>query len=289
MKKREILCTFIGTIVFSLGTWSIYNADSPLLPLLLFLGCSLITLPSKILQKTRLEIFSPPKYLPHIPIPHEPLFLAKLFVGLSYLARYGGILELCNTKIDKEYHNAVYRLGRDLIIDGYDPDYVKGFLENTMRLTRERVNDRISFLKQAGFSFTLIGLFAGLTGCAVYALRSLKGYPLSTEGMACLILMTVLCFMLGALFSLLLPCRIRNESRNIQRIQKQVATGLLSLQAGDDFCTLLLSQYAFLTVDELALLAEEPLPQELANEKTIGDYEKTRQSLRKELRDYNLL
>ena len=288
MKKANLLFIAIGISIFFLGAWGIYNFESPFLPLLLFLGSFLLTLPTGIWQKTRLEEFFATKSQPHTPIPHEPLFLARLFVALSYIARHRGILGLCESKIDKNYNNVIYHLGKNLVIDGYDHDYVKEFLENALRLMHERINAKIHFLKQSGLCLTFVGLSGGLAGAAAYALRCLNGSA-PTGGLACLILIATMFLMLGVLFFLLLPGRIRSNGRKELCIQRQVARGLQSLQSGDSYVAILLPQYAFLNMEEIAMIAEDPLPAELRDEKHIDDYENALRNLRIELHDYKLL
>jgi hypothetical protein len=196
MKKNNLLFIAIGISIFFLGAWGIYNFESPFLPLLLFWGSFLLTLPTGIWQQTRLEEFFATKSQPHTPIPHEPLFLARLFVALSYIARHRGILGLCESKIDKNYNNVIYHLGKNLVIDGYAPDYVKEFLENALRLMHEQINAKIHFLKQAGLCLTFVGLSGGLAGAAAYTLRCLKG-SIPTGGLACLILIATMFLMRG--------------------------------------------------------------------------------------------
>ena len=289
MKKATISSLVTGTILFAFGTWATYSLTSLWLPLLLFAGGSLIFLCPVFFHLQYQDELASHSSLPRRSFPHEALFLAQTFMALSFLARTSGILALINTKCDKNYDNAAYHLGKNLIIDGYDPNYVKDTLENSKRVMRERICARIRCLKQIGLAFTVTGLFAGLAGSASYILRFFAGRQISNEGIAFLLAFTAAFLMLGALFSLFLPGKVYSEGKKSQLIHRQLITGLSALQSGDSYNAILRSQYTFLSKEEASLLAKEPLPPSMKDESQGKDYERAINVIRRDLQDYELL
>lgn len=286
MKKNHVICIFVGALLFCLGAYEMYQESASWMPLLLFLGGTMIAVPTGFFEGIWREEFSAKFPIPYKPIPHESLFLARMFIALSYIARHEGILALEEAMCDKTYTNVIYRMGKDMIINGIDPDFVRENMENSMRLMCERLNTKIRYLKQIGLSFIFVGLFAGLAGGAAYAIRYLDNSIAVYEGLYVLILGVVVLLMMGALFSLLIPCKIYNAEKHSQRIKRQIILGILALQSGDSYYAILRTQYTFLSCEEASMMLENPLPLDFKDNDKIKDYDEVAQLVRKEILNY---
>ena len=286
MKKNHVICIFMGILLFCFGAYKMYREDASWMPLLLFLGGTMIAVPTGIFDRIWREEFSAKFPISYNPIPHESLFLARMFIALSYIARHQGLLALEEAMCDKTYTNVIYRMGKEMILNGFDPDYVKGNMENTMHLMCERLNTKIRYMKQIGLSFVFVGLFAGLAGGAAYTIRYLDNSIALYEGVYVLILGVVTLLMMGALFFLLIPCKIYNAEKHAQRIKRQIILGILALQNGDSYSAILRTQYTFLSSEEASMMLENPLPLEFKDNETIKNYDEVAQLVRDEILHY---
>ena len=285
MNKRLYVYILTGSSIFVAGVAGTYFLDSLWMPLIIFLGCGVLCLPTVILDNRCRETFLYVPAIRHCAIPHEQLFLARLFIGISYLARNCGILAVEENPCDKEYPNSLYHIGKNMIISGLDPKHVQDTLRNSIHTIRQKAIVKNRYLKQIGTSFLFMALFSGSAGASAYLLRSLSGQSYSLDGMALLIALTIVCFLIGALLCLILPVKLYNESYQEQQIYRQVTDGLIALQNGDSGNAILRTQFAYLSSDEAALIAKNPFPEEFKNYTDIGNYESAIQNLRDEMKN----
>ena len=288
MKKNSLYHLVAGSVLFALGIYGILCLNIPLSPILLFISAFILCIPAGIPLSHWREVLSARPAIVHDPCPHEPVFLARLFLSMSWIARNCGILALEEFMTDKKYSNSLYHMGKNMIIDGIDPDFVKDTLENVIHLTRERSEAKARYLRQIGREFAFIGIFAGFSGTCAYGLRSLYLPESPLSGLGILFALTAISFMLSALFFLLIPEKIQCNGYQTGEIQRQMLQGLLALQEGDSYTAILHKQYTFLSSEEKGMLYEEPMFPEVKKINRDGNYDAIATDIRNTMRNFGL-
>jgi len=286
--KDNILCIAAGLALLAAGTFGIYYYESPWYPALLFLGSILLCLPSGVTSRNWRDEMHNTSLAAHKLMPHESLFVARLFIGLSYIARNQGILALEDAFNDKSYANTVYKVGKNMIIDGCDPDYTRDCLNNMVTHLNECTLSRIRYMKQLALSFVFIGMTSGLIGAVPFTMRYFSGANISATGVLVLLFGTVCSLILGLLCYILIPNRIYKDVKSIQKVQRQVIKGLLSLQQGDSYNAIMRNQYTFLSAEEVEMFKESPVPLEFKEEKSGVNYDEAFRTVRKGMRDFGI-
>ncbi|MBQ7498798.1 MAG: hypothetical protein IJU00_13375, partial [Selenomonas sp.] len=182
MKKNGIYFLMAGSILFAGGIYGILGPNHVLAPALLLLGTIVACIPASTPAHNWREALAASPAVSHEPIPYEPTFIARLFLSMSWVARNCGILALESFMNDKTYANSLYHMGKNMIIDGMDPDFVSEVLGNVIHLIRERTNVKIRYLRQIGTQLCFIGLFVGMAGTFSYGFRHLSGQEISLDG-----------------------------------------------------------------------------------------------------------
>ena len=286
--KDNILCIAAGLALLAAGTFGIYYYESPWYPALLFLGSIMLCLPSGVMSRNWRDDMHDDSPAAHKLMPHESLFVARLCIGLSYIARNQGILALDEFCKDKSYSNTVYRVGVNMIMDGYDPDYTRDCLNNMTARLNECVLSRIGYMRQLALSFVFMGLASWLTGALSFTIRYFAGADIPAAGVLVLLFGTVCLLMLGLLFYILLPNKIYREGKKIQNVQRQVIKGLLSLQQGESYSAIMRNQYTFLSAEEVKMFKESPVPPEFKEEKSRVNYDEALRAARKDMRYFGI-
>lgn len=285
MKKNGIYFLMAGSILFAGGIYGILGPNHVLAPALLLLGTIVACIPASTPTHNWREALAASPAVSHEPIPYEPTFIARLFLSMSWVARNCGILALESFMNDKTYANSLYHMGKNMIIDGMDPDFVSEVLGNVIHLIRERTNVKIRYLRQIGTQLCFIGLFVGMAGTFSYGFRHLSGQEISLDGVGILFVITAISLMMSTIFLLLLPCRLKNRSYQIRQTQKQLLSGLLSLQSGESYTAILHKQYTFLSTKEKELLEQEPLFDEARKLNERGNFDSTAADIRNVLKN----
>lgn len=287
MKKHNLYYLAGGSILFAAGAYGMLSMNAFWTPILLFFAATLICIPAGIpFSYWRDTLATYPAIYP--PVSHEPVFLARLFLSMSWIARNCGILALEEFMVDKEYRNTLFHIGKQMIIDGMDPEFVKGTLENVITLTQKRTEVKVRYLQQIGRLFLFIGIFAGIFGTCVCGLRWLSTTEIVLPTLCVLLILTAICFMLGTLFFLLIPEKIQSNYYPSYEIHRQMLQGLLSLQEGDSYTAILHKQYTFLSVEERDMLYEEPMFTEVKEMNREGNYDSTVVDIRNTMREFGL-
>ncbi|SEH38642.1 hypothetical protein [Selenomonas sp. KH1T6] len=286
--KDNILCIAAGLALLAAGTFGIYCYESHWYPAILFVGSILLCLPSGVVSRCWRDEINDDAPATHKLIPHEPLFVARLFVGLSYIARNQGILALEAACNDKTYNNTIYRVGKNMIIDGYDPEYTRDCLNNMVTRLNECVLNRIRYIKQLALSFVFIGIASGLVGTVPLTMRYFAGADIPATSVLVLLFGTVCSLILGMLFYILIPNKIYRDGKKIQKVQRQVIKGLISLQEGDSYNAIMRNQYTFLSAEEVEMFKQSPVPLEFKEEKSTVNYDEALRTVRKGMRDFGI-
>jgi flagellar motor component MotA len=286
--KDNILCIAAGLTLLAAGTFGIYYCESPWYSALLFLGSILLCLPSGVASHSWRDEIHDVSPAAHKLIPHESLFVARLFIGLSYIARNQGILALEDAFNDKSYVNTVYKAGKNMIIEGYDPDYTRDCLNNMVTHLNECILSRIRYMKQLALSFVFVGIASGLAGTVPFTMRYFSGAAIPATGVLVLLFGTVCSLILGLLCYILIPNKIYRDGKSIQKVQRQVIKGLLSLQQGDSYNAIMRNQYTFLSAEEVEMFKESPVPLEFKEEKSTVNYNEALRAVRKDMRYFGI-
>lgn len=250
-----------GGILFMAGMFGILSLDAVWSPLLLCFGTALVCLQAVSPLAQWRELFAQCNLLRH-PVPHESLLLTRLFLSQSWVARREGVLALEDFPHDKDYRNSMYHMGKSLVMDGYDPEFVQGILRRARSLNRQQLCARTRCLRQMGIALLVTGLFSGITGSFAYGIRIFQGKAISMEGMGCLFCLIAFVLLTSAFIGLLLPSKLHSDSYQEQKTQQQIIEGLISLQSGNSPTAILMAQWLFLSPEEKTMLSEHPIIEE---------------------------
>lgn len=286
MKKNRLYFLAVGCILFAVGIYGILSSDAFGAQILLFVGVAVLCIPASIPLAHWRDALTVNSAVTHEPIPHESIFLARLFLSMSWVARNCGILALEEFITDKKYDNSLYHMGKTMIIDGMDPDFIKETLGNVIDLVQERAAVKIGYLTQIAKEFCFIGVFAGFAGGTAYGIRWANGAEISTLSLGIFLTLTAIFFMLSTLCGLLLPGKIKSDANHGGQIQKQMIRGLISIQEGDSYSAVLHTQYTFLAEEEKNMLYEEPLFAEVRELNRSGNFDNTVADIRHSMRDF---
>ncbi len=262
MKKNTIICWFSGAALFGTGIFSLLTENSVWSSVLIFLGCGLIFLPLAIPSVYWKDFFDRPIW-EHTPLPDEPLSLTRLFMAAAWIARHFGILELHNSIINRYCTHPLYWLGKSLIIDGRDPDYVRHTMAVAAANIRQRMEAKVQYARQAGGFLFFTGIFGGLTTAALCVIRFVNGNGFAPENACLAVALSFLLLMGSVIFYLLIPGRLHVEYHRDRLIQQQIRDGWLSLQRGDSPETMIEEQFMFLSEEHRKALAAAPLLKEM--------------------------
>ncbi|WP_028128963.1 hypothetical protein [Selenomonas sp. AE3005] len=285
MKGNKLWFIFAGVLLLLAGSYGIFSFNNAWAPILVIIGSVSICLAASVPMTTLREALAYCPAVGYKPIPHEPALIARIFMSMSCIARCGGILAL-EKFMNGKYDNFIYHMGKNMVIDGMDPDFVKSVLLNNIRQMQRRRELKVRYLRQIGFLFFYIGFSVSIIGGLAYGGRMIKAQEISVEGMELLIGITAIFLILGLLFAFLLSFREKNSSFQAAQIQRQILAGILAVQCGDSFNAILRQQYTFLSSEEVKLLSETPLLPEVQSY-SEASYDKTVTAIRNSLREFN--
>ena len=284
MKKETMMYWLLAAALFGAGAYGIFHLPAfwPVLPL--FLGCALFAFPVGLPAEDRREIFSAP-ILWRERGADEPLLVARLFLAMAWVARHEGILALESIIQSDIYDHPSYRIGMGMIIDGYDPEFVKQSLRSSPNNIQDWCRTRCHDYKQVGAFLLFVGLFGGVSGALFHVARYGSGQAVSAESVCLTAFLTFLLLMGGLAAFLLLPWRLLGQCRREQSIQRQIIFGLQGLQQGNSPTAIAEEQITFLRKSQRTALAEMPVPEALRDKEMRKDsFEKAVVDLRDSLR-----
>lgn len=284
MEKNHLVRLGLGSLLFALGIIGSVSANNIYSSLSIFAG-AVLTVSPQIFSCENWRAVISYSVLFRKPKEHESLFVARLFLSMSFVAQTSGVLALVDFMKKINYNNYLYRSGINMIIDGIDEDFTKSCLSNLIRCAKRSASLKINLFKQIGTGFLLAGVFGGFCALASYAIRLFNGNDVSSESMGISLALTAVFLLVAGVFNLLLPSNFRMQRVQVESIQKQVLIGLYSLQAGDNYRVVLHNQCSFLRQDEIEMLKEEPLLPETKEGDTARHYDKTAEDIRKLLRE----
>ena len=284
MKLKGLWFIIAGVTLLLAGIYGIWSLNLAWAPIMILLGSVSLCCATRVPVTTLREALNYHPAVDYKPIPHEPALLASIFMSMSCIARHEGILALENF-MNGKYENSIFHMGKNMVIDGMDPDFVKSVLTNTIRLVQRRMELKVRYLQQIGLLFLFIGFSAGITGGLAYGGRMLRGQDISADGLELLLGIVAVFLILGLLFALLLSFREKNRSFQAAQIQRQILSGISEVQRGDSFHAILSHQYTFLSSEEAELLSKTPLLPEVQNSSSEDGYQKSVASIRRSLKE----
>ncbi len=260
--KKDAVCWIAGAALFSAGLLAMLHGNAAWPPVLVFLGCALICAPVGLLGKSGKEILSLPMRNDNR-LPEPPLFYAKLFLHLAWIARNFGILELYGLKLDKGCSHPLYWIGKSFVIDGYDQDYTLHSMRVATGYIRRRIETKAQNAKQAGGLLLFVGAFGGLAAAASFAARLWSGATVDAGSVCVAAALAFLLLMGSAILSWLIPVRLRYEYDRGRQLEQQIMYGWRALQNGDSPNAIMREQYLFLSPEDRKAIIETPLLKEL--------------------------
>ena len=280
--KNMMLYLAAGLALLALGIYGILSLDAVFAPVLVYLGAVTICLPATLPFSRWREMLNICN-APYHPMPHEPLFLIRMFLSLSWIARREGILALEEFLWKRNYPNHMFHMGLSMVLDGYDPEFVQRVLKNTLHMARQQMVERVHCLRQMGASLFAVGLFGGIVGIIVYGLRLFHGQGIASEGAGCFMVLTVFALLSSVLIGILLPSKLQGNAYLERRVQQQVVEGLLALQCGNSPTAIEMAQSMFLSDEEKRSLDEQPMFDDMKSANSAADYEDVAARIRQNL------
>jgi len=160
---------------------------------------------------------------------NKPEEVIEEVVELADAARKGGLLSLEGKEVSNEFMSK----GIQLLVDGHDPDVVKGLLSRDMKLTTERHENGAKIfaaIGDVGPAMGMIGTLIGLVGM----LANMDDPKTIGPAMAVALLTTLYGSLLATIVALPIKdkCLLRAAEEDL--LQRLIIDGLLAIQAGQN-------------------------------------------------------
>ena len=279
--KRVFIFLLIGSVLSLGGMIDLLNGGFPLSPLVVFLGFYIAFFPWSVPSHLRTSDFDIYK-TENTTATHEPLLLARYFIAMSIISRRKGILSLLEKNFDTHYKNGLYRMGKNMMIDGIAPEFVQQEFSSVSYALRQRYREQIGRILQTGkylAAVTVIscvgcGSMLLLRGDAAFDLRC--GVWICTTLISAICAISVLCLLPGKM------CHILYR-RNL--IDRQIQIGFDCIQQGKSPIATALSQIPYLTVKEQAYFSQMPLPEDIGETQPTDDFSDVAENIGKSIRE----
>ena len=150
-------------------------------------------------------------------------------VDLADAARKGGLLSLEDKTVSSDF----MQRGIQLLVDGHDPDIVRGLLNKEKNLTTERHEDAAGIFKAMGDVGPAMGMIGTLVGL-VQMLSNMSDPKSIGPAMAVALLTTLYGAMLATMFALPIADKLDGRKAEEELNQSLIIDGLLAIQAGQN-------------------------------------------------------
>ena len=157
--------------------------------------------------------------------------IIKKIIDLSNIARKEGLLSLEEAAADLD--DAFLKKGILLIVDGTDPELVRGILETELTCIEDRHKKRIDFwmnIAAMGPAWGMIGTLIGL----ILMLQNLSDASTIGPNMATALITTLYGSMLANWIGTPVATKLKANSENESMVKEIMIEGLLSIQAGEN-------------------------------------------------------
>ncbi len=162
---------------------------------------------------------------------YDPSAMISNIINLSNVARKEGLLALEETAADIE--DAFLKKGIMLIVDGTDPELVRGILETDLSCMEDRHKEVCAFWEkwaELGPAWGMIGTLIGL----VNMLKNLEDASTIGPNMAVALLTTLYGSLLANWLCNPTSTKLKLNNANEMIIKQIIVEGLLSIQAGEN-------------------------------------------------------
>ena len=278
MKKASIFL-ILGTALSLWGLMGILDGNSPLSPLVAFLGFSTAFFPWGVpaqLNARDFDISAKDNAVPS----QESLLLARYFIALSVIVRREGILALLDKNFDETYQNGLYRLGKDMLVDGIAPDLIRQEFSSVSYTLRQRYREQVGRIMQTGKYLATITVF-GFMGCGSMFL--LRGNAVVDICFDIWIILTVI----GAICAISVLCLLPGQMRHIlfrrNLIHRQMQVGFDMLRQCASPLDMARSQIPYLSEDEQEQFFQRPLPEEARGTLPSDSFDDVTENLRQSM------
>ena len=156
--------------------------------------------------------------------------IAKI-IDLSNVARKDGLLSL--EEAANELDDAFMKKGILLIVDGTDPDLVRGILETEMVACEDRHKENIQFWDDLGGMGPAWGMIGTLIGL-INMLNDLSDINAVGPNMAVALITTLYGSMLANWICAPVSAKLKSNNGNEMMVKNIMIEGLLSIQAGEN-------------------------------------------------------
>ena len=157
--------------------------------------------------------------------------IIKKIIDLSNIARKEGLLSLEEAAADLD--DPFLKKGILLIVDGTDPELVRGILETELTCIEDRHKKRIDFwmnIAAMGPAWGMIGTLIGL----ILMLQNLSDASTIGPNMATALITTLYGSMLANWIGTPVATKLKANSENESMVKEIMIEGLLSIQAGEN-------------------------------------------------------
>ena len=185
----------------------------------------------------------------------------EMIIGIANIARREGILALEN--VINEENDPFLKKGIMLIVDGTDPELVRGIMETDLALIKDRHNQgQQVLLSMSAFApaWGMLGTMVGL----ISMLRNLQDADALGPSMAVALITTMYALMLVNLFFTPLAKKLKFQGDEECLRKELLLEGMLSIQDGENPRIIREKLNAFLSVSQLQSLKPQENKQEEA-------------------------
>jgi len=188
-----------------------------------------------------------------VPALETPQIIKKI-IDLSNIARKEGLLSLEEAAADLD--DEFLKKGILLIVDGTDPDLVRGILETELTCIEDRHKKRIEFwmnVAAMGPAWGMIGTLIGL----ILMLQSLTDASTIGPNMSTALITTLYGSMLANWIATPVATKLKTNSDSESMVKEIMIEGLLSIQAGENPRVIEEKLKSFLAPAQRAAASEE--------------------------------
>ncbi len=162
---------------------------------------------------------------------HDSSAIVDLFVRLAEKARREGLLSL--EEEEEALSDPFMRKGVMLVVDGQDPELIRGVLEIDVEMTDHRHETAIKFYEAAGGYSPTMGIIGTVMGL-INVLASLEDPSQLGAKVAVAFAATLYGVGFANLVWLPLAAKLKTRSREEAVLRQMMIEGILSVQAGEN-------------------------------------------------------
>ena len=161
----------------------------------------------------------------------DPLGVIEQLVELATVARREGILAL-EDRIEN-YDDEFFKNGVRLVVDGVDPDLVRGIMETELAFIQSRHESGVAMFEAAGGYSPTMGIIGTVMGL-VHVLSNLSNVSKLGPLIATAFVATLYGVSSANLIWLPIGNKLKNQSKTEMLVKELILEGVLSIQSGEN-------------------------------------------------------